>query len=171
MKLLPRVFVADGLQGARDRLCPEYPLYRFSLKGLIPKGVLKRPVDVVALVVLLHAEDVSGVEPAVSGMPLDEALQELLRRLSQFHKGLFHRLKTIPYPFRREVIGVIHLPAKPGGMSFMMSDELDLGVVDHDLLLRRLEAQYVCDVAGGHGVPVRLKFDEPLGVTDAQGYF
>jgi len=170
LKLLPRVFVADGLQGARDRLCPEYPFYRFSLKGMIPKGVLKGPVDVVALVVLLHAEDISGVEPAVSGMSLDEALQELLRRLSQFHKGLPHRLKTIPYLFRLEVLGVLHLPAKTRRLSFMMSYELDLGVVDHDLMLRRLEAQYVCDVAGGHGVPVRLKLDEPLGVTDAQGY-
>jgi len=171
LKLLVRVFVTDGLQGAWDRLRPEYPLYRFSLKGLIPKRVRKGPVDVVALVVLLHAEDISGVEPAVSGMPLDEPFQELPRRLSQFHKGLPHRLKTIPYPFRPEVRRVLSLSAKTRGLPFMMRDELKLGVVDQNLLLCRLDAQDVGDVAGGHGVPVRFKLDEPLSVTDAQGYF
>jgi len=171
LKLLPRSFVTDRLQGARDRLRPEYPLNCFSLKGLIPKRVLKGPVDVVALIVLLHAEDISGMEPAVSGMPLDKPFQELRRRLSQFHKGLPHRLKTIPYPFRPEVLRILYLPAKTRGLPFMMRDTLKLGVVDQNLLLRRLDAQDVGDIAGVHGVPVRFKFDESLSVTDAQGYF
>jgi hypothetical protein len=133
LKFLPRSFVTDGLQGAQDRLRPEYPLNCFSLKGLIPKRVLKRPVDVVALIVLLHAEDISGMEPAVSGMPLDEPFQELRRRLSQLHKGFSHRLKTIPYPFRPEVLRVLYLPAKPGGLPCLDRQMLLSAGITHKL--------------------------------------
>lgn len=82
MKLLPCAFVTHGLQGAWVRLCPEYSLYRCSIKGLIPEGVLKCHVNVVALIVLLHAEDVPGVEPAVSRMPVGKATEKLFRYFS-----------------------------------------------------------------------------------------
>jgi len=68
LKLLPCSFVSYGLQGARGSLCPEDPLDGSSLKGLIPNRVLDRPVDILTLVMLLHPQDVAGVEPAVSGM-------------------------------------------------------------------------------------------------------
>lgn len=82
MKLLLRAFVTYGLQGAWVRLCPEYSLYRSSLKGLIPEGMLKCPVNVVALVVFLHAEDMPGVETAVSRMPVGKAAKKLFRYFS-----------------------------------------------------------------------------------------
>jgi hypothetical protein len=112
LKLLPPSFVTDGLQCARDSLCPEYPLYGSSLKGLIPESVLKRPVDVVAAIVFFHAEDVPGVESAVAGVLPGKPLQELLRGLSQLHKGLPYRLKTIAYSFRLEVLRVLYSWAK-----------------------------------------------------------
>jgi len=55
LKLLPGSFVANGLQGARDRLGPEDPFDGSGLKGLITDRVLDRPVDIITLVVLLHA--------------------------------------------------------------------------------------------------------------------
>ena len=70
LKLLPCSFVSCGLQGARECLGPEDPLDGSSLKGLIPDGVFDRPVDILTLVVFLHAQDVSGMEPAVSRMSL-----------------------------------------------------------------------------------------------------
>jgi len=68
LKLLPCSFVSYGLQCARQCLGPEDPLDGSCLKGLIPDRVLDCPVDVLTLVMLLHPQDVSGVEPAVSGM-------------------------------------------------------------------------------------------------------
>jgi len=68
LKLLPRSFVSYGLQGAGNNFGPEDPFDRSCLKGLIPDGVFNRPVDVFTLVVLLHPQDVSGLEPAVSGI-------------------------------------------------------------------------------------------------------
>ncbi len=109
--------------------------------------MLKSPVDVIALKVLFHSEDVSGVEPAVSGISMCQSLQELFRRLSQFHKGFSYRFKTIPYLFCLEVAGVRHLSAEPRGLPFMMGYEIKLGIVDHDLMVRSLKAQYVRDVA------------------------
>ena len=53
----------------------------------------------------------------------------------------------------------------------MPGDAVDLGAVDEDLLLGRLEAQDVGDVVRGHGVPVRLEGDKPFGVADPQGHF
>ena len=41
-----------------------------AFKGLIPDGVLDRPVDILTLVGFLQPQDVSGVEPAVSRMSL-----------------------------------------------------------------------------------------------------
>ena len=68
LELVPCSFVPYGLQGARGSLGPKDPLDGSSFKGLIADRVLDRPVDVITLVMLLHPEDVSGVEPAVSGM-------------------------------------------------------------------------------------------------------
>jgi len=53
----------------------------------------------------------------------------------------------------------------------MPGDELNLGGVDPDLVLRCLEAQDVGDVAGGDGVVVRLKLDVAVWPADPQGYF
>ena len=69
LKLLPCPFVANGLQSTQSRLSPKDPLDGSSLKGLIAEGMLDRLVDILTLVVLLHPQDVSGVEPTVSGMP------------------------------------------------------------------------------------------------------
>jgi len=68
LKLLPCSFVANGLQGARGRLGPEDPLDGPGLKGLITDGVLDGPVDILTLIVLLHAQNGSGLEPTVSGV-------------------------------------------------------------------------------------------------------
>ena len=68
LKLLPGSFVSYGLQGAGACLGPEDPLDGSSLKGLIPEGVLDRPMDILTLVVFLQPQDVSGVEPTVSRM-------------------------------------------------------------------------------------------------------
>ena len=68
LKLLPCSFVANGLQGARGRLGPQNPFDGSGLKGLIPDGVLDGPVDILTLVVFLHAQDRSGLESTVSGV-------------------------------------------------------------------------------------------------------
>ncbi len=68
LKLLPCSFVAYGLQRARDRSGPEDPLDGPCLKSLITDGVLDGAVDILALVVLLHAQDGSGLKPTVSWM-------------------------------------------------------------------------------------------------------
>ena len=68
LKLLPGSFVANGLQGARECLGPQDSFDGSGLKGLILDGVLDGPVDILTLVMLLHPQDGSGVEPTVSGM-------------------------------------------------------------------------------------------------------
>jgi len=132
--------------------------------------MFKRTVDVVALIVLFHAEDVPGVEPAVSGMSQGKPLQELFRLPAQLQKGLPYRLKTIPYFFCFEVPGVLHLSAKSRSLPFMMSYKIEFGIVDHDLLVSRLDTQYVSNVARWHGVAVCFKLDKPLGVTNPQSH-
>ena len=82
LKLQPGSFVANGLQGARGGLGPENPLDGSCLKGLIPDGVFDGPVDILTLVVLLHPQDVSGVEPTVPGLSFGQSLEERLGHLS-----------------------------------------------------------------------------------------
>ena len=171
MKLLPCPFVPDGLQGPRGSLGPEDPFDGSSFKGLIPDRVLNRLVDILTLVVLLHPQDVSGVEPAVSGMSLGQSFQKLLRRLSQFQKSFSDRLQTVASLFGLKVIRVFHPFAKPCGISLMPGDEFNLGGVDQDLVLRCLEAQDIGDVAGRNGVVVCLKFDVPIWPADPQRHF
>lgn len=129
--------------------------------------MFKRFVDIVALVMLLHAEDMPGVEAAVSWMFQGKTLQKLLRLLSKFYKGLPYRFESVSYLLRLEVSGVLYLSAKPRRLSFVMCYESELGIVDHDLLFCRLDAQDICDIAGRDGVAVRFEHDEALGVTYA----
>ena len=79
LKLLSRSFVSYRLQGAGGRLGPEDPLDGSCPKGLIPDGMFNRLVDVLTLVVLLHPQDVSGLETAVSGIALGQSPEKLLR--------------------------------------------------------------------------------------------
>jgi hypothetical protein len=44
--------------------------------------VFNRLVDILTLVVLLHPEDISGLEPAVSGIALCQSSEKFLRRVS-----------------------------------------------------------------------------------------
>ena len=53
----------------------------------------------------------------------------------------------------------------------MLSDELNLGRVDQDLVLRGLETQDVGDVVGRDGVTVRLKLNEPVWIADPKRHF
>ena len=53
----------------------------------------------------------------------------------------------------------------------MLSDELDLGAVDQDLLLRGLESQDVSDVLGRDGVIVRFKLNESVWIADPKRHF
>lgn len=53
----------------------------------------------------------------------------------------------------------------------MPGDEIHLGTVDQDLVLRGLEAQNVGDMLGRDGVMVCLKLNEPVWSTDAQRHF
>lgn len=82
MQLPPGAFVADGLQGARDRLGPQDALDRSGLKGLVAQRVFHRLVDIVTLVIFLHPQYVSGLEPTVAGMSFGEALQKHFGPLS-----------------------------------------------------------------------------------------
>lgn len=106
------------------------------------------------------------MEAAVSWMFQNEPLQELICLLSKLHKGLPYRLDTVSYLLRLEVSGVLYLSTKPRRLSFMMRYEIELGIVDHDLVLCRLDAQDICDIAGRNGVAVRFEHDEALGITD-----
>lgn len=69
MKLFSRPFVSDRLQGAGDRLGPQDPFDGFCLEGLIANGVFHGPMNILTLVMFFHPQDVSGLEPTVSGMP------------------------------------------------------------------------------------------------------
>ena len=53
----------------------------------------------------------------------------------------------------------------------MLGDELNLGRVDQDLVLRGLETQDVGDVVGRDGVTVRLKLNEPVWIADPKRHF
>ena len=53
----------------------------------------------------------------------------------------------------------------------MPGDEINLGGVDQDLVLRGLEAQDIGDVAGWDGVVVRLKLDITVWAADPQRHF
>ena len=53
----------------------------------------------------------------------------------------------------------------------MLGDELKLGAVDEDLLIRRLEAQDVSDVLGRDGVKVCFKLNESVRIADPKGDF
>ena len=90
------------------------------------------------------------MEPAVSGISLYKPLEELLRHLAQFHKGLSHRFKPVAYLFRFEVTRVLHFFTGPCRLSFMVRYQLQFGRVDQDLPLRSLNAQYIGYVAGGY---------------------
>ena len=129
---------------------------------MITKGVLQRSVDIVALVMLFHSEDVTGVEPAVAGMSLCKPFQKLLRYFSQCQEGFSYRLKAVAYLLSGEVCRIFHLPAKSRRLSFMPGYEVDLGIVEYDLFFRSLHTQDVGNVAGGYGVLVRFKVDEPF---------
>jgi len=48
----------------------------------------------------------------------------------------------------------------------MVGNEFDLGAIDQDFLLRRLETQDVSDVFGRDGVIVRFKLNESVWVAD-----
>ena len=82
LQLPSRPFVADGLQGPRSRFGAKDPLNRSGLKSLIAQGVFDRPVDILTLVMLLHPQDGSGVEPTVAGMSGGESLEKRLGPLS-----------------------------------------------------------------------------------------
>jgi len=133
--------------------------------------VLDGPVDIITLVVFLHPQDVSGLEPAVSRMFLGQSLEKSLCHLSQCQKGLPDRLKAVAYLFSPEVIRVFHLLAQPCGIALMPGDEFDLRSVDQDLMFRGLEAQDVGDVAGGDGVVIRLKLDITVWAADPKRHF
>ncbi len=53
----------------------------------------------------------------------------------------------------------------------MLDDELKLGAVDEDLLIRRLEAQDISDVLGRDGVIIRFKLNESVWIADPKGDF
>ena len=82
LKFLRRSLISYGLQSAGKSLRPEDPFNRSCLKGLIPDGVLHRLVDILTLVMFLHSQNVSGLEPAVSGIALGQSSEELLRKVS-----------------------------------------------------------------------------------------
>jgi hypothetical protein len=171
LKLLPGSFVANGLQGARDRLGPEDPFDGSGLKGLIPDGMFDGPVDILTLVLLFHPQDGSGVKPTVTGISLGQSSEKLLRRLSQFQKGLPDWLQTIALFLGFEVIRVFHPFTQPCRISWMPGKELNLGAIDQDLMLRGLEAQDVGDVGGRDGVMVGLKLNESVWIADSKGHF
>ena len=102
------------------------------------------------------------MESAVAGMSFGQPLEKRLRHLSQFQKGLSNRLQTVAFLFSLEVIRVFHLFAQPRRIALMPGDELNLGAVDQDFVLRCLEAQDVGDVVGRDGVMVCLKRDETV---------
>lgn len=66
---------------------------------------------------------------------------------------------------------MIDLFAQPCGISLMAGDEINLGGVNQDLVLRGLEGQDVGDIAGRDGVVVRLKLDIVIRPADPQGHF
>ena len=53
----------------------------------------------------------------------------------------------------------------------MAGDEINLGSVDQDLVLRGLETQDVGDVLGRDGVIVRFKLNESVRIADPKGHF
>ena len=78
-KIPSGLFVPDGLQGAGLRFRFQDPLHRVSVKGMVPEGMLKRSLDVVAFVVLFHPEDGAGMEAHVLGVLFNESLEERIR--------------------------------------------------------------------------------------------
>jgi len=52
----------------------------------------------------------------------------------------------------------------------MPGNEINLGTIDQDFLLRGLEAQNVGDVLGRDGVMVRFKLNEAIWVADPKSY-
>jgi hypothetical protein len=160
------LIVADGLQGALLRFCLEDPFHRVSVESLVPKSMLKRFVDVRAFVVLFHPEDVPGMEACVSRLLFCKPLEERIRCFTQSQEGLSHRFQAVAYPLYDEVVRILHFFTGARGLASVPCDAIDLGAIDEDLLVRRLEAQDISDVARGHGVPVRLEADKPFGVAD-----
>ncbi len=123
-------------------------------------------VDIITLVVLFHAQNVTGMESAVLRMSLGKSLKKLLRHLSQFHKGFSYRFQAVAYLFCLEVFRVFHLPAGACRLPFMTGYKIKLRRVDQNLMLGGFDTQYVGHVAGWGGVTVCLKIDKPLGVTN-----
>ena len=129
---------------------------------MITKGVLQRSVDIIALVMLLHPENETGVEPAVAGMFFCKPFQKLLGYFSQCQECFSYRLKAVAYFLSGEVCRILHLPAESRRLSFMPGYEVDLGIVEYDLFFRSLHTQDIGNVAGRYGVLVRFKVDEPF---------
>jgi hypothetical protein len=171
LKLFSGPFVSYRLQGAGDRLGPEDPLDGSCLKGLIADGMFDRLMNILALVVLLHPQDGSGLEPTVSGMSFGQSLEKRLSHLSQFQKGLSNGLQTVTPPFVLEVIRVLDPFSQSYGRSFVAGKELNLWRVDQNFVLCGFEGQDISDMLGRGRVEVRFKLDEPVCIANSQGHF
>jgi hypothetical protein len=98
LERLPGLFVPHRLQGARLSTGVENPLDRLAIESPIPDGMLEGPVDVVALIRFLQAQDEPGMGTAVSWGLGHETVEKLLRSLAQTQEGLPDRLQAIAVP-------------------------------------------------------------------------
>ena len=68
LQLFSGLFVSDGFQGPGLGFCQEDAFDGLGIKGLITKGMVKGPVDVIGVVGFFEVKDEAGMEAAVSGV-------------------------------------------------------------------------------------------------------
>ena len=105
LKLFSGLFVSNGFQGSGLGFCEEDSFDGLGVKGLVTKGMVKGPVDVVGVVGFLQVKDEAGLEASVSREGVFESLEEGLGCLSQGEESVSDRFKTVADLFGSAVLG------------------------------------------------------------------
>ena len=144
---LAGLFVADGLEGTRREPDLEDTLHGGGLEGAIAQRMLQRRVDVLGQVAFLELKDVAGVGPALSGVLLQQSLQERLGRVTEGQKRLADRLEAVAGLLGLKVPGKLDALRQPAWGALVPCDELQPGAIDEDLVLGCLDGEDVGGVA------------------------
>ena len=163
--------VSRRLEGPGGRTGLDDPLDSLGVEGPVSDGMCTGPLDIVRDVMLLELKDEPGMVSAVSRLRVLESHEELLGRIAKPQECLAHRLETVANHLGLSMVWILLLLACPSALAFMVSDQIDLGAVDEDLVFGGLHGEDLPDVLVGHGVEVGLELEKTVPVPDPQGHF
>ena len=95
LQLFSCLFVADGFQGPGFGFGQEDTFDGLGIKGLVTKGMMQGPVDVISVVGCFEVKDGAGMEAAVSRVGLLEPGQEGRGCVSEGKESLSDGFQTV----------------------------------------------------------------------------